>query len=85
MSDELDPLMRDVISTEEAPPLSDQQEHGFRIMADAMIQQYAKTLGHVNPLVRGAKLEAYSRGVRDALNVMRRVLERPTEEELLPG
>lgn len=79
--------MDDIIdySGKDQPSIGEQREHGFKIMEYKMLEQYAKKLTHVSPLVRGAKIDAYRQALKDAFNVFRQIVEAPVEEELTPG
>jgi hypothetical protein len=65
--------------------LGEKRDYGFQVMRARMLEVYAAKLKHVNPLVRGAKLEAYNQALNDAFSVFAQIVEVPTDEELTAG
>lgn len=71
----------------DAPPqsLGAERDYAFQMMKKSMVEIYSKTLQHVNPMIRGAKLASYVKGIDDAFQVFAQVVEVPSEEELGGG
>lgn len=65
--------------------MGEQRDHGFRIMKARMLEIYSKKNAHVQPMIRAAKMGAYSQALDDAFNVFAQVVEPTQSEELTPG
>jgi len=69
----------------DAKSLGEQRDYAFQVMKQTMIAKYSKSIAHVAPMVKMAKLDAYAKGVQDSWAVFSQIVEKPSDEELSAG